>query len=108
AVTVRMPANASSTLKILMVTPEAVPFVKTGGLADVTGVLPRELTRQGHDVRLILPGYGSIDRGAHGFTDWRRLMVPTYRGPVNATIERGILPVGVGEGGQGAGSAEGA
>jgi starch synthase len=46
--------------KVLFVTSEAVPFVKTGGLADVTGSLPVELTKSGLDVRVILPKYGDI------------------------------------------------
>jgi starch synthase len=40
-----------------MVTSEAVPFAKTGGLADVCGALPAELEKQGHDVTLIMPAY---------------------------------------------------
>jgi starch synthase len=91
----------SAPLKILMVTPEAIPLAKTGGLADVAGVLPRELARLGHDVRLILPGYGSIDRPAYGVTPWRQIVVPTYRGPIATTIERGLLPLGIAEGGEG-------
>ncbi|HXH06947.1 MAG TPA: glycogen synthase GlgA [Vicinamibacterales bacterium] len=47
---------------MLLVTPEAVPFAKTGGLADVCGALPRALARQGHDVTVVLPRY----RGAEG------------------------------------------
>jgi len=47
-------------MKILLVTPEATPFAKTGGLADVAGALPRALRRLGHDVRLILPFYRSV------------------------------------------------
>jgi starch synthase len=47
-------------LKILMVTTEAVPFAKEGGVADVMGSLPGELAALGHDVRLFLPRYGSI------------------------------------------------
>src|SRR5437016_3487797 len=93
-------ATSSKSLKVLMVTSEAVPFAKTGGLADVAGVLPRELARLGHDVRLVLPGYASIDRKTHGFTDWIRLAVPTHRGPVRTTIERGLLPLGFGEPGE--------
>jgi starch synthase len=46
--------------KVLFVTAEAVPFVKTGGLADVTGSLPAELAKNGLDVRIILPKYGDI------------------------------------------------
>lgn len=46
--------------KILMVTSEATPFAKTGGLADVTGSLPSALIKQGADVRVIMPKYGTI------------------------------------------------
>ncbi|MDC7222502.1 MAG: glycogen synthase [Spirochaetales bacterium] len=48
--------------KILMVTSEAVPYAKTGGLADVVSALALELSRRGHDVRLLLPRYYRIDR----------------------------------------------
>ncbi|HWT75293.1 MAG TPA: glycogen synthase GlgA [Mobilitalea sp.] len=47
-------------LKILMVASEAAPFAKTGGLADVVGSLPSALLKQGADVRVILPKYGTI------------------------------------------------
>lgn len=47
-------------LKVLFVASEAVPFIKTGGLADVVGTLPKELRRQGVDARVILPKYGMI------------------------------------------------
>ncbi len=50
--------------RILMVSPEAVPFAKTGGLGDVAGALPRALARLGHDVTLVLPRYRGIDGGA--------------------------------------------
>jgi starch synthase len=40
-----------------MATSEAVPFAKTGGLADVCGALPVELEKLGHEVTLILPAY---------------------------------------------------
>jgi len=46
--------------KILMVTSEASPFAKTGGLADVLGSLPSELLKQGADVRVIMPKYQKI------------------------------------------------
>jgi starch synthase len=85
---------SSRRLKILIVTPEAVPFAKTGGLADVTGALPRELARLEYDVRLVMPAYASIDQSAYGFRRWGDFTVPTYRGPVTAAIERGLLPVG--------------
>lgn len=43
-----------------MVASEAAPLVKTGGLADVVGALPRALRELGHDVAIVLPRYGSI------------------------------------------------
>lgn len=46
--------------KILMVSSEAAPFAKTGGLADVVGALPAALARGGDDVAVVLPRYGSI------------------------------------------------
>lgn len=48
-------------LKILIVATEAVPFAKEGGVADVIGSLPKELAALGHDVRVFLPRYGTID-----------------------------------------------
>ena len=49
-------------MKILMVTSEAVPFAKTGGLADAVSALSIALTELGHDVRIVLPRYYKIDR----------------------------------------------
>jgi len=48
-------------VKILMVTSEFVPLAKTGGLADMVAALSRQLVRDGHDVRVVMPRYGSID-----------------------------------------------
>ncbi|MDF2961857.1 MAG: glycogen synthase [Paenibacillus sp.] len=47
-------------MKVLFAASEAVPFAKTGGLADVIGSLPKELVKQGLDVRVILPKYEDI------------------------------------------------
>ncbi|MCE5266377.1 MAG: glycogen/starch synthase, partial [Planctomycetaceae bacterium] len=44
-------------MNILLATSEAVPFAKTGGLADVCGALPGELARLGHQPALIMPAY---------------------------------------------------
>ncbi|MDU4959146.1 MAG: glycogen synthase GlgA [Sporomusaceae bacterium] len=47
-------------LKVLLAAAEAVPFAKTGGLADVIGSLPLELRRLGIDARVVMPKYGDI------------------------------------------------
>lgn len=43
--------------KILFATSEAVPFIKTGGLADVAGSLPKYFDKEKYDVRVMLPKY---------------------------------------------------
>jgi starch synthase len=48
-------------VKVLFAVSECGPFVKSGGLADVAGSLPKELKSLGTDVRVILPKYGTID-----------------------------------------------
>jgi starch synthase len=48
-------------MKILIASPEIFPFVKTGGLADVTGALPKALRDLGIDVRVILPKHKGIE-----------------------------------------------
>ncbi len=48
-------------LNILIASSEAVPFIKTGGLADVVGALPKELEKLGHNVKIVLPRYYGID-----------------------------------------------
>jgi starch synthase len=49
-------------MKILMAASEAVPFAKTGGLADAVSALSLALAKLGHDVRIALPRYYCIDR----------------------------------------------
>ena len=55
--------------KILYVSSEAFPLIKTGGLGDVSGSLPRALQKIDQDVRLLLPAYreilDKIDRSKH-------------------------------------------
>jgi len=51
--------------KVLSVTSECVPLVKTGGLADVAGALPSALAEHGWDMRTLLPAYpGLVQKAA--------------------------------------------
>ncbi|HVF09163.1 MAG TPA: glycogen synthase GlgA [Abditibacteriaceae bacterium] len=65
-------------LQVLMVASEAVPYVKTGGLADVIGSLPHALVAQGIDVRVVLPHYAGIDN---------RDFNPHVLGTIHATVD---------------------
>ncbi|MFH2001680.1 MAG: glycogen/starch synthase, partial [Planctomycetota bacterium] len=67
-------------LNILFLASEAVPFAKTGGLADVTGSLPGALKRLGVNVRLAIPFYRTIrEAGFQTRTVLNDLNVPLGR-----------------------------
>ena len=74
-------------LKVLYVASEAVPFVKTGGLADVAGSLPKALKKQGVDVRVVLPKYGKIDR------EYRDKMEHVYDGEMSISWRTKFLGI---------------
>ena len=48
------------TIKVLSVASEAVPLVKTGGLADVAGALPSAVAPHGVEMTTFLPGYPAV------------------------------------------------
>ncbi len=52
--------------KILFATSEVYPLIKTGGLADVSGSLPRALLKLGCDIKVLLPAYPSVLEKATG------------------------------------------
>ena len=81
-------------LKILLVATEAVPFAKEGGVGDVMGSLPGELAALGHEVRVFIPRYGSIDpaRWSLASTNIVRTL-PMTGADRTFTILRGTLPV---------------
>lgn len=57
-------------MKLLFITSECTPFIKTGGLADVMGTLPNVLAKKENDVRVILPKYRDIPEY------WKEQMYP--------------------------------
>ncbi len=63
-------------MKVLYVASEAVPFCKTGGLADVAGSLPKALKAQGIDVRVVIPKFSAIKE------EFRNNMEHVYSGSV--------------------------
>ncbi|SRR5579884_94840 len=80
-------------MKILMVASEAVPFSKTGGLADVVGALPQALRTLGHEVAVVLPLY-RMTRLEHPATVFPALTIPlgqnTCFPSVQAVAEGGV------------------
>ena len=70
--------HTKKSLKILFVATEAAPFVKIGGLGSVMYSLPRALSELGHDARVMIPKYLSVDESVHKLKiDYRGLEVPT-------------------------------
>jgi len=69
-------------LKICFVASEIAPLAKTGGLADVAGVLPKHLHALGHDVRVFMPLYSSMGNfGSQGTPLDTARHVPLALGP---------------------------
>ena len=70
--------KAKERLKILFVATEAAPFIKVGGLGSVLYSLPRALRELGHDARVMIPKYLSVDERGHKLkTEIKGLKVPT-------------------------------
>jgi starch synthase len=74
-------------LKILLLSAEVVPFAKTGGLADVAGALPKALKELGHDIRVVMPHYGFIDRHKSNLTQ----VLSDLEVPMNGQVEKASI-----------------
>ena len=82
-------------MNILLATSEAVPFAKTGGLADVCGALPVELARLGHRASVILPCYAHARQCGLPLDDTGvELSIPIGSKTVRGRILRSHLPDG--------------
>ncbi len=76
-------------MKIVITASECVPFVKTGGLADVAGALAKILKKEGHKVVVFLPKYKKVDAKAYALkTVYKNLQVP-----VGEKIEKADIQV---------------
>lgn len=76
--------------KILFAASECVPFIKTGGLADVCGALPKEFDKKEWDVRVVLPSYQCIPEKYK--KDFRYVThYYTNQGGVNPSVHVGIM-----------------
>jgi starch synthase len=73
-------------VRLLHATAEAVPFAKTGGLADVLGALPAAQAAAGHDVLVVHPWYATL----------RADPPPLWIGDVSVPFDGGSVTVGVG------------
>ncbi len=87
--------GGENAMKILFVTPEATPFAKTGGLADVAGSLPRALRQLGHDIRVIMPCHSTAGKSGINLRKGRKsvevtLQGQTYRGSLKQAAPDGV------------------
>jgi starch synthase len=83
-------------LRVLMVAAEAVPFAKSGGLADVLGSLPVSLKQAGVDVRIIMPEYRRIYLKYAGRSELTgTIRVPAGETPQTASVREYITPDGI-------------
>ena len=84
-------------LKVLFLSAEVAPFAKAGGLGDVAGSLPKALAALGHEVRVVMPAYASVEEaartGKHGVRpNPLTLSVPTGAGEVPAGVLEATVP----------------
>jgi starch synthase len=82
-------------MKIAYAASEVVPFAKTGGLADVSGTLPRELEKLGHDVKVFMPKYSSVKEKNYALQllEWASPMSIRIAGVVHeVNIYKSLLP----------------
>ena len=75
-------------MKVAFLSSEVFPFAKTGGLADVTGSLPKALAKLGCDIKIFMPKYGSIDEKKYQLKFIESVSVPV---PVADNIKTTFL-----------------
>ncbi len=81
-------------MKILFISAEVSPFAKVGGLADVAGSLPKAIKKLGHDIKVVMPLYGCIDRQKYNieFIDFPHITVQMGCNDIGFGVAKGYLP----------------
>ena len=83
-------------MNVLIASSEIVPFAKTGGLADVTGALPKALRRIGVEADCVLPLYRCVDRDRFPFTGpGQAIVVPLGNREEEGSVEETVAGGGV-------------
>ena len=84
-------------MQIVFAASEAVPFAKSGGLADVVGSLPREIVKLGHEVTIFMPLYAAVRPHLNGDPEYaiRSVTIPHAHGNRFAGIVEGGTRDGV-------------
>jgi starch synthase len=81
-------------IEILFVASEAEPFIRSGSLGDIAGNLPKTVKSFGHDIRVMLPGYGTISNRRfqiHSLLRMQDIEVPVADSMERANIKSSYL-----------------
>ena len=73
---------------VLFVASEAVPFIKTGGLADVVGALPKCFDKRYYDVRVMIPKYLCISEKYRNEMEYVKIAVALAHRPEQLALNR--------------------
>jgi starch synthase len=85
----------AKSLNVLFVSSEVDPFAKTGGLADVSGALPKTIKRLDHEIRIIMPRYGSVKEDTaklHEMIRLKEIEIPLGQKHYQASVKSSFLP----------------
>jgi starch synthase len=84
----------SKEINILYVVAEAVPFAKTGGLADVAGALPQTVKELGHEIRIMMPKYSTFSERKYKVHDVIRLkdiVIPLGESSISTSVKSAFI-----------------
>lgn len=79
-------------MNIIYVSPEVVPFAKTGGLADVAGALPKCLSKLGHNVSVFMPLYKGVKNVLNPVQTNLSFEIQIHNNLNCGSIHKGFLP----------------